>query len=397
VVGSPNSFLCTTKDYADFILEFEVWVDPALNSGVQIRSHSKKEYLDGRVYGYQVEIDPSDRGWSAGIYDEARRAWLYTLADNIPAQKAFNRDGWNDYRVEAVGNSLRTWINKVPAANLIDDLDASGFIGLQVHGVGNDPTKAGIQVKWKNIRIMTEDLEKHRWAMPPSVREISAIPNHLTPQEIKEDWKLLWDGKTTTGWRGAGKPGFPQQGWEMKDGILTVLESGGAESRAGGDIITVDKYSDFELVLDFMLTEGANSGIKYFVTEGLNQGIGSAIGLEYQLLDDKTHPDAQQGVGGNRTIASLYDLIPALPDKLVNPPGSWNRARIISKGNQAEHWLNNMKVIDYERNNQTFNALVQKSKYSVYPGFGSGSEGHILLQDHGNRVSFKNIKIKILN
>lgn len=397
VLGSPNSFLCTTKDYADFILEFEVWVDPALNSGVQIRSHSNKEYLNGRVFGYQVEIDPSDRGWSAGIYDESRRAWLYPLTDNFPAQKAFKRDGWNHYHVEAIGNSLRTWINKIPAAKLIDNVDASGFIGLQVHGVGNDPTKAGIQVKWKNIRIMTTDLDHNRWVMPPSVKEISAIPNTLTLQEKQEGWKLLWDGKTTTGWRGADKPAFPDKGWEIKDGLLTVLESGGAESQQGGDIITIDKYSDFDLTLDFMLTEGANSGIKYFVTEGLNQGTGSAIGLEYQLLDDKIHPDAQQGVGGNRTLASLYDLIPALPDKTVNPPGSWNQARIISKGNHVEHWLNNKKVVEYERNTQMFNALVQKSKYAVYPDFGSVPEGYILLQDHGNRVSFRNIKIKKLS
>ncbi|MFO7617600.1 MAG: DUF1080 domain-containing protein [Bacteroidales bacterium] len=394
VLGSPNSFLCTVKEYGDFILEYEAWVDPSLNSGVQIRSHSLKEYQNGRVHGYQVEIDPSERAWSAGIYDEARRAWLYTLEGNTAAQKAFRQNQWNHYRVEAIGHSIRTWINGVPAANLTDDLDASGFIGLQVHGVGNDPAKAGIQVKWRNIRIMTTNLEMNRWFMPGWVREISTIPNTLTRDEVREGWSLLWDGQSTAGWRGADQAGFPQSGWEIRDRLLTVIESGGGESSQGGDIVTIEQFSDFELSVDFLLTKGANSGIKYMVAEGLNRGVGSSIGLEYQLLDDANHPDAAQGVGGNRTLASLYDLIPASADKPVNPTGQWNNARLVVNGNHVEHWLNGRKVVEYERNNQLFNALVQKSKYSVYPGFGNAPEGHILLQDHGNRVSFKNIKIK---
>jgi len=394
VPGSPNSFLCTVKEYGDFILEFDVWVDPSLNSGVQIRSHSMKEYQNGRVHGYQIEIDPSERAWSAGIYDEARRAWLYTLEENPAAQKAFRQNQWNRYRIEAIGHSIRTWINGVPAANLTDDLDASGFIALQVHSVGNDPSKANLEVKWRDIRILTTDLEKHQWFMPGWVKEISAIPNTLTRAEMREGWQLLWDGQSTSGWRGADQNKFPQKGWEIINRTLTVNESGGEESSHGGDIITVKKYADFELSLDFRLTKGANSGIKYLVIEGLNQGSGSAIGLEYQLLDDDNHPDANQGVGGNRKLASLYDLIPAPANKPVNPPSQWNNARLVVSGNHVEHWLNGVKMVEYDRNNQLFNALVQKSKYSVYPGFGNATEGHILLQDHGNRVSFRNIKIK---
>lgn len=397
VVASPNSFLCTKSDYSDFILEYEALVDTQLNSGVQVRSHSYKEYQDGRVHGYQIEIDPSERAWSAGVYDESRRGWLYPLVDNPPAQKAFKQNDWNHFRVEAIGNTIRTWLNGVPAANLSDDMDSSGFISLQVHGVGNDPKKAGIKVQWKNIRIMTTDLEKNAWPMPASVREISTIPNTLTNQEKIDGWKLLWDGKTTEGWRGADKTDFPARGWEIRDRMLTVLDGGGAESRNGGDIITARKYRDFELALDFSLTKGANSGIKYFVVEGLNNGSGSAIGLEYQILDDANHPDAKLGSAGNRTIASLYDLIPALPDKVVNPVGEWNHARIVVKDNHIEHWLNGKKVVDYDRGTQIYRALVQKSKYANYPGFGEAPEGHILLQDHGNRVSFRNIKIKEIN
>jgi hypothetical protein len=246
----------------------------------------------------------------------------------------------------------------------------------------------------KNNRIMVTNFQTNISNVPPGVIEIADIPNSLTAEELKDGWKLLWDGKTTEGWRGADKTIFPERGWEISNQTLTVLEDVGGESQNGGDIITIKKYRDFELVLDFMITKGANSGIKYYVVEGLNNGTGSAIGLEYQILDDEVHPDAKMGVGGNRTIGSLYDLIPALSEKPINPVGEWNQARILAKDNQIEHWINGKKVVEYERGTQIYRALVQKSKYSRYPNFGEAKEGHILLQDHGNRVSFKNIKIK---
>ena len=149
-VGTPNSFLCTKNKYANFILEVEFWVDDELNSGIQIRSNSIEEYRNGRVHGYQVEIDPSERAWSAGIYDEARRGWLYDLKFNEAARKAFKQGEWNKYHIEAVGSSIRTWINGVPAANLIDGMTAEGFIALQVHS----HKKGGLEVKWRNIRIL---------------------------------------------------------------------------------------------------------------------------------------------------------------------------------------------------------------------------------------------------
>jgi len=391
VHNTPNSFMTSDKMYGDFILELEYLVDSTMNSGIQIRSNSFPFYLDGRVHGYQIEIDPSDRAWSAGVYDEGRRGWLNTLVDNPTAQKAFKQNDWNHYRIEAVGDTLKTWINAVPAAHLIDDKTRTGFIGLQVHGIGENQ-KAGTEIIWKNIKILTDSLSKYSRTSP--VKPIN-LKNKVAVDEIKNGWISLWDGKTTHGWRGARLDEFPESGWEIKDGVLTVLPSGGAESAAGGDIVTKEVYGDFELMLDFKLSEGANSGIKYYVDTDINKGPGSSIGLEYQILDDAHHPDAKEGNHeGSRTLASLYDLIQASPDKLVHPIGSWNTAHIISKDNQIEHRLNGMTVLTYERSNADYRKLVSESKYVKWPNFGEVEKGHILLQDHGDRVSFRNIKIK---
>jgi hypothetical protein len=218
-------------------------------------------------------------------------------------------------------------------------------------------------------------------------------PNTLTKQEIKEGWKLLFDGKTMNGWRGAYMNALPSKGWEVRDGMLIVQESGGREAAFGGDIVTVDEYGNFELKLDFKLTEGANSGIKYFVLEQQPRTPGSAIGLEYQLLDDAKHPDAKKGINGNRTLASLYDLIPA-SNKKVHPVGEWNQARILVKGKHVEHWLNGVMVLQYERGGKEFLARKAESKFKDRQGFGEAEKGHILLQDHGNQVFFRNIKIR---
>lgn len=400
-LNTPNTFLTTEKMYTDFILEVEVQVHPLLNSGVQIRSNSLKEYRDGRVHGYQVEIDPSARAYSGGIYDEARRGWLYPLSDNPRGQKAFKRGGWNKYHIEAVGNEIRVWVNGVNTANLVDDMTAKGFICLQVHGIRNKE-QAGTTVKWKNIRIKTKNLEADRWAMQPGTKEVNLVPNTLTEYEKRKGWRMLWDGKSTDGWRGAKLDNFPTKGWTMADGVLTVLPSDGGESTNGGDIVTRDKFSDFELQLEFNITEGANSGIKYFVDPELNKGPGSAIGPEFQILDDKKHPDAKMGVLGNRTVGSLYDLITAknlsVPSrgKPFNGIGKWNRARIVAKDGHVEHWLNGYKVVEYERGTQMWKALVAYSKYQKWADFGEKQQGHILLQDHGDKVHFRSIKIREL-
>lgn len=390
---TPNTFLAYKENFSDFILEFDFKVDDALNSGVQFRSASIESYDNGRVHGYQFEIDPSPRAWSAGIYDEARDGWLYTIEEKA-SKDAFRNGEWNHARIEAVGNRIRTWLNGVPCANLIDDRASEGFIALQVHAIYND-NQLGKQISWKNIRVCTENLEQEMWAEEAGAAEVSRLNNKLSDKEIAEGWKLLWDGVSSKGWRGARLADFPKGGWTIEDGILKVHKGDGGESTNGGDIVTVNKYRNFILKVDFKITEGANSGIKYFVDTELNQGAGSSIGCEFQILDDNKHPDAKMGVNGNRTLASLYDLIPAPTDKPFRG-GFFNTAMIKVEGNHVEHWLNDVKVIEYERNTQMWDAFVDYSKYKVWPDFGNAAEGHILLQDHGDEVWFKNIKIKEL-
>lgn len=391
--NTPNTFLTSNKIYDDFIFEIEFKVDSTMNSGIQIRSNCLPYYRSGMVHGYQIEIDPSKRAWSGGIYDEKRRKWLHTLDNNPEAQKAFKQNEWNHYRVEAIGDTIKTWINNVPASYLIDDKTASGFFGLQVHSIGKNTDKLGKQVMWKNAKILTDNLSKYSTESP---LEPVITKNNLTVNEKNSGWQMLWDGKTTNGWRGAKLETFPDQGWVIENGELIVLSSGGAESAAGGDIVTTQDFANFELLVDFKLTPGANSGIKYYVDTEINKGPGSSIGLEYQILDDELHEDAKRGSHeGSRTVCSLYDLIQANPDKPIKPIGEWNTAYIKSIDNHVEHWINDVKVLEYQRGSDEFLKLVSESKYEKWPNFGLLNKGQILLQDHGDRVAFRNIKIRV--
>ena len=393
VLGEPNSFLTTEKEYGNFILEVEVLVDTSMNSGIQVRSLSKPGYQNGRVHGYQVEIDPSKRAWSGGLYDEARRGWLYSLELNPAAKKAFKNNRWNKYRIECIGHTIRTWVNGIAVAHVLDAETASGFIALQVHSIG-EKRKEGKHIRWRNIRIQTENLKATPY---DNIFVVNLVPNNLSSQESKNGYTLLWDGKTTAGWRGAYKENFPDHGWTITNGELVVEKSGGAESNNGGDIVTEKKYAAFELKFDFKLTEGANSGVKYFVTESENNK-GSAIGLEYQLLDDEKHPDAKMGINGNRTLASLYDLIASDRNEAARKKiGEWNQGMIrVYPNNRVEHWLNGYKVVEYTRGSKQYHQLVANSKYKDWENFGMAKEGSILLQDHGDKVTFRSIKIKVL-
>jgi hypothetical protein len=384
VANTPNSFLCTEEEYGDFVLELEMLLMDDFNSGMQFRSQSLPDYNNGRVHGYQCEVDPSDRAWSAGIYDEARRGWLYPVDLNPDAKSAFKSGEWNHYRIECIGPSIKTWLNGIPVAHLIDDMTPKGFIALQVHSI-RDESMANRQIKWRNIRIKTENLE-------PSPNEgiyvVNMLPNNLSDAEKEQGFKLLFDGQSAENFKSVDGDEFPAEGWQIKDGLLTVLPGG-----KGGSILTKEEFGPFELKFDFMFTEGANSGIKY----GLGNN-GPSIGLEYQILDDENHPDAKNGFDGNRTLASLYDLIPAdKQGRFINGPGKWNRGRIVLfPDNKAEHWLNGRKVVEFTRGSEEFNKLVAASKFAEREGFGMAERGPIHIQDHNDEVYFRSIKIREL-
>jgi hypothetical protein len=341
------------------------------------------------------------RMWSAGIYDEARRGWLFPADGEKGKQglafsgqgRAISKNGeWNKLRIVADGPSIKTWLNGVPRAEIFDGVTPRGVIGLQVHGVGTNESRVGLKVSFRDIRL----------------REIKPENNVLTEQEKADGWKLLWDGWTTDGWRSPKSDNFPTQSWRIEDGVLTVdpgLTNGEAEAQSGGDIITREVYSNFELSADFKASTGCNSGIKIFVqpdispvdkVTGKPTAVGSAIGLEYQILDDANHPDAKLGRDGDRRLGALYDLFPCDLAKPVNPVGEWNRARIISRGNHVEHWLNGRKILEYDRGSDAFRAAVAQSKFKNIPNFGEWPDGHVLLQEHGSQVSFRNVKIRVL-
>lgn len=397
VAGSGNTFLVTEKEYGDYILELDVKIDDTgNNAGVQIRSHydATGNGGKGKVYGKQFEIDPSDRKWTGGIYDEGRREWLYPLELNAKAKDAFKVGQYNHIKMECIGNEVKTWVNGVATAYVVDTLDRTGFIALQVHAVSK-PEEAGEKVYFKNIRIKTKNIAPEAFAKNIYVTNLQ--PNTLSAYEQKDGWKLLFDGKTSKGWRSVRNMNFPTKGWDTENGYLTIQGAPDKSSQIGGDIITEERYGPMDLSFDFKLSEVANGGVKYFTT--LSQGTtGSPLGLEYQVLDDDKHPDARAGRNGNRKLGSLYDLIPATKQaRFTKKIGQWNTARIVVyPNNHVEHYLNGVKVLEYDRGGAAYKEAVALSKFKNDVNFGEAKEGYILLQDHGCRVNFRNMKLKRL-
>ncbi|MEE2887173.1 MAG: DUF1080 domain-containing protein [Planctomycetota bacterium] len=336
VPRTPNSFLCTKRDYGDFVLDYEFKIDGTLNSGVQIRSHSIPSHRKGRVHGYQVEIDPDvkrNRMWTAGIYDEARRGWIFDLKNNEPARKAFKPDAWNKIRVAARGDSIKTWLNGVPAADLVDSMTLTGLIGLQVHGVGN--RKEQLEVRWRNLRI--QDLGRHVWSP-------------------------LWDGKSMRGWtqHGGGK-------WSIEDGVLVARNE--KSERQHGHLFLDAPQSDFTVRLKYKAIRG-NSGL-YFRSKQRKGAIG-ITGFQAEI-------DAAKDAGGLYETGGRAWVAKPKPKAVAKyfKPGAWNQMTVSAHGRRIVVHVNGTKTAEL-------------------PADKGRLAGKIALQLHGSQdveVHFKDIEI----
>jgi len=404
VPGQANGFLLIDKEYGDFVLELEVSVDTLMNnSGVQVRSLTYPEYNNWRLHGYQVEIEPLTLHRSGAIYDEGTmRQWLTTASELSPAAKnAFKRDNkkgyqWNKYRIEAVGSTIRTWVNGIPAAHLVDDKTLRGYIGFQMHANNPQDPQGVFSIRFRNLRIQTGDL---KLSPLDDGLVVNLIPNNLSPQEEKNGYVMLWDGRSSKGWKGPNNSEFPKNSWSIANGELSTLKPEGSEPEY---LVSEKAYGAFELKFDFKFSAGSNSGVKYFVNTGDGSREAALSSLEFQIVDDAS-PD----LAPNRKLGTLADIQerPAPPSLAGAPNGTvplrppkvdqWNRAMIIARpDNHVEYWLNGFKILEYERGSSEFKELVSKSKYKDLPNFGMSPTGHILLENNGTGVSFRSIKIK---
>lgn len=399
VVGSPNSFLCTKGVFENFVLELDFKVDEGLNSGIQIRSESKKEYKNGLVHGYQVEIDPvrvefyqkdppnlrSDgsivpagtgpRSWTGGIYDEKRRGWLADLTHNEAARNAFRPGAWNHFRIEAIGDSIRTWINGVHAANLIDSMTPIGFIGLQVHATEENKP---MQVRWKNIRI--QDLGANV-AQPGSVANPADAPRATQPSPTlnappPQDAIVLFDGSNLHSWASQAN-----KKWEESDGPADwkIIPGEGVEVVSGaGSIITKQRFSDFKLHLEFRLLGDKTNGGVYLLAR-------------YELNINDSYGDRQGSQCG--AFANLVEAIaPRVP--MAAPPLQWQTFDIdfraprfdtletLAENARATVQLNGVVIHD--------NVELGKRRGAA-KRLGDAPDGPIMLQEHGTAYQFRNI------
>lgn len=341
IAGLPNGFIATKEEYDDFILEVEVKADLLLhNSGIQFRSLSYDEYRNGRVHGYQAEIDITPQKWSGGIYDEARRGWLYILEDDTPAKEAFKNNQWNKYKIEAIGNTIRIWVNGIPTAHLVDDETAKGFIALQLHGNSRSiMPQTSHNIYFRNIRIKTENIEPSPY---DDTFVLNLISNHLSGQEEHQGFSLLWNGRNLDGWRGVDGPEAPGQGWQIEEGVLTI---GSGEK---GVILTEDEYGPFELKFDFMQhEEEGKAGINYLVSNA------------------------------NADSPGTYGRLAARRTKGV---GEWNKGVIkVLPSGVVEYWLNGYEMLEYHLDPE------------------KPLRGYIRLDGTDSPISYRSIKLRQLD
>lgn len=347
VPGQPNGFLCTDRVFRDFVFTTEFKWEVKGNSGIMFRSGLRPEQRGERVFGYQSEMDVAERGWTGGIYGEAMGGWKYPLSKpegHAQARAAIqDHADWNRMTIMAEGNVIKTWINGVPCAHLVNDERNEGVFGLQVHG-GKQGT-----ILWRNIRI----------------RELCG----------EEGFVDLFSTEDFSSWSAVnGNP--VGEGWSIKDG---VVHRGGQKP---GDIVTRDQFKNFDLRFEFRVSQGGNSGVKY---RSHNR-----YGPEYQVLDDERHPN---GKDPEKCVASLYDIKAADGDKPSKPAMEWNTGRILAVDSRLQHWLNDRLVLELDQDSEEWMRLLADSKYRKTPDFGT-KPGQILLQDHNDPVWYRNVRIK---
>ena len=347
-LNTPNTFLCTKKMYDDFILELELKVDKPLNSGIQIRSNSIPTYYNGAVHGYQVEVDPSPRAFSGGIYDESRREWIYPLCENSAGRKGFKNGAWNKYRIEAIGPSIRVWVNGIQTANLRDDLTATGFIGLQVHGIGKDSSMIGKTVRWRNIKIATSNLEKLQMPDDPKIPEINLVPNQISDREKENGYELIISNTDTI-----------------------ILKE--------GELVDFATAKNFDLKFEFNLSKNSEGGIEYFSNEKNEKCI-------FQIIDNDSLSKEEQK--GNQSLVSLKGIIPSqnlcVPGRHRDFRGleNWNTGRIIVHDGKIEHWMNGYKMVEQEISELNLNWKKGTHQISIKNNMGE--------------VNFRSIRLKRL-
>lgn len=300
-------------------------------------------------------------------------------ADDGETIKMYKKSGW-EHLIMPLGKGT------LDVYRIVEYLAENGYDG-------------PIGVQCFKLKGKPEEYLKQSGEAIKSFKERYSIPvNLLTKAEKNDGWKLLFNGEKTYLWRGINTSGFPSTGWKIENGDLIAFSYGGAESGNGGDIITKKQYGEFILKWQWrMETKGGNSGVKYFVQEGLGSNKGYGYGLEYQLLDDNFHPWMLQGKmkpNDYHTLGSLYEIYPASNEKHPSPLGLWNESMIVCKGSVVQHWLNGKQILEYDRGSNDFKAKIAASKFKDIPNFGVNSKGHILLQDHGSIIHFRNLKIK---
>lgn len=345
ILKTPNSFLCTQREYGDFILELEVRADEGLNSGIQIRSQCFDEPTPffwegktntisaGRVHGYQVEVDHRpERRWSGGIYDEGRRGWLFPLGTNSPAGQAYKFGEWNHFRIVCNGPSIKTWVNGVSAADLWDAQTLKGFIGLQVHSA----KQAGLQVRFRNIRL--QDLGRHVW-------------------------KPLWDGRTWNGWKPIGKGE-----WQIVDGAIRGTNV--KDEKDFGHLVTDRTFGDFTVRVTYRAVRG-NSGLYFRVAQSGHSGVS---GFQAEI-------DAEKDAGGLYETNGRGWVRQPAPEAVRKyfRPQEWNTMTVMAHGRRVAVDVNGRR----------------SAELSDDPG---RPEGYLALQAHGSQdveVWFKDIELLV--